>query len=65
MTQSILTAVGETHQEEGAGVEEWRGAIAHQMWHSQVLPWYSHSSAGAYASARDISHTIASVDTNE
>ena len=21
----MLTAVGETHQEEGAGVEEWRG----------------------------------------
>ena len=24
-------------------------AIAHQMWHSQVLPGYPHSSAGTYA----------------
>ena len=32
-------------------------AIVHQMRHCQVLPWYSHSSAGTYASARDISHT--------
>ena len=30
-------------------VENMLSAIAHQMWRSQVLPGYPHSSAGAYA----------------